>query len=913
MAADPRNPLTGARSFPPRPAGDVGEDARADTPGDALGRPAPGRPGGAADAARADLGDAADLTARSAPDGPQRAADAGHRPRTGAGAPDRARSAADRSRPGRAGDTDTVRGVRPPEGEAVFAGEVGSTGGDRTGDGPAPAWSGPAVPAADTRRPVRARRAADRTESRSPRRSPPHPHDVPADLSRPGTEHAATADELSGHPGDGETQAAPETLAVPDAAVSLDDVPRVLVSHGCWYPSVDPGGRHVAFICDRGGVPQLWEGPVDGDDVHLLDADPDPVTEVAWSPDGRWIAYTTAPGGSEHTRVLCVRPDGTGRRVLAGGEPGTSAYLGCWARDGSALAVTVAEAPARLPPTGAEAGAASTEHSGAIGPGAGAPTPLPPVSGAAETVHPEGWTVRDGRATLLGAPSVPAPPTGHTATVSTAGHATAAAEPGPRTLSAYLVDPDGQAAPVLVASEREAATLRVCDISGDGRLALVRRGPRARREALVVRIRDQRVTCAVPVADGDPWIGAFAPDARTLWLRSDHEREHAALYAIALDPRGGRTGLTVAAQRDGSGLELLTLDRDGRGAVLSWNVRGVSELEVTPLVPGTPLDRTRAVPLPHEVVTRVAATADPDAPVVALSGSLRRPGVWWLPQGAALRTPWSSRDEDVVAPGVHRPVRPVPMRPRARDGLDLGGWYYRAPGRSPREPAPCVLHLHGGPEEQERPVFDPLYHELLGRGLDVFAPDVRGSSGYGRSFVDADLGRGRFAAIEDVADCAAHVVAKGLADPLRLAVMGHSYGGYLVMASLVWHPELFRTGVPVCGMSSFATFFAGTEPWLAQSAAHKYGHPERDRELLHALSPMSRVDALRVPVLAVHGEHDTNVPPGESEQFVRAARERGVDAELLVLRDEGHDFRRSDNRRAFRRAAADWIQRHLTG
>ncbi|WP_398660404.1 prolyl oligopeptidase family serine peptidase [Streptomyces misionensis] len=733
------------------------------------------------------------------------------------------------------------------------------------------------------------------------------------DLPGPGTERAATSDELSGPAGSGEAHAAPETLAVPDAAVSLDDVPRVLVSHGCWYPSVDPGGRRVAFICDRGGVPQLWEGPVDGDDVHLLDAEPDPVTEVAWSPDGRWIAYTTAPGGSEHTRVLCVRPDGTGRRVLAGGEPGSSAYLGCWARDGSALAVTVAEAPARLPPPGAEAGAGSTaEQSGALGPGMGAPSPLPPVSGAAEAVHPEGWTVRDGRATLLGAPSVPAPPTGHVGTVPAAADHEAA-ESAPRTLSAYLVDPDGSAAPVLVASEREAATLRVCDISRDGRLALVRRGPRARREALVVRIRDQWVTCALRVADGDPWIGAFAPDARTLWLRSDHEREHAALYAVALDPRGGRTGLTVAAQRDGSGLELLTLDRDGRGAVLSWNVRGVSELEVTPLAPGTALDRSRAVPLPHEVVTRVAVTADHDAPVAALSGSLRRPGVWWLPQGAALRTPWSSRDEDVVAPGVHRPVRPVPVRPRARDGLGLGGWYYRAPGRSPREAAPCVLHLHGGPEEQERPVFDPLYHELLGRGLDVFAPDVRGSSGYGRSFVDADLGRGRFAAIDDVADCAAHVVVAGLADPLRLAVMGHSYGGYLVMASLVWHPELFRTGVPVCGMSSFATFFAGTEPWLAQSAAHKYGHPERDRELLHALSPMSRIDELRVPVLAVHGEHDTNVPPGESEQFVRAARERGVEAELLVLRDEGHDFRRADNRRAFRRSAADWIQRHLTG
>lgn len=176
----------------------------------------------------------------------------------------------------------------------------------------------------------------------------------------------------------------------------------------------------------------------------------------------------------------------------------------------------------------------------------------------------------------------------------------------------------------------------------------------------------------------------------------------------------------------------------------------------------------------------------------------------------------------------------MPLRCEARDGLVLGGWYYRAPEQDPGRPAPCVIHLHGGPEEQERPVFNPLYHELLGRGLDVFAPDVRGSSGWGRSFVDADLGAGRFAAIDDVADCAAHVVSLGYADPLRLGVMGRSYGGYLTMASLVWHPDLFRAGVAVCGMSDFATFFAGTEPWIAQSAAAKYGHPEHDRELLRS-------------------------------------------------------------------------------
>jgi dipeptidyl aminopeptidase/acylaminoacyl peptidase len=622
---------------------------------------------------------------------------------------------------------------------------------------------------------------------------------------------------------------------------------------------------------------------------------------VSWSPDGRWIAYTAAPGGGELTRVLCVRPDGSGRHLLAGGEPDTSARLGCWQHDGSAVAVTVTEsAPPGRPP--------------ATRPAPEAPGP----PGASRAGHRAG---RDGRAVLLDPGGVRRVPEG-----AVDGERTPSAEePEPRTLSAYLIDPEGVAAPVLLVSERGAANQRVCDLSRDGGLALVYRGPRGRREALVVRTGDGTVTCALPVADGDPWVGGFSPDAGTLWLRSDGGRERAALVAAHLDPRGRLTGTTVAAERPDCDLELLALGRDGRRAVLAWNVRGVSELETAGLTAavspdggpaGAPSPRpasagaARTVGLPHEVVTRIAPTAYPDGPVVALSGSRRHPGVWWLPHGLPLRTPWSSHEEDAFPEG-RTPVQPMPVSPVARDGLVLGGWYYRAPGRSPGEPAPCVLHLHGGPEEQERPVLEPLYLELLGRGLDVFAPDVRGSSGHGRSFVDADLGAGRFDAINDVADCAAHVMVRGLADPRRMAVMGRSYGGYLVMASLVWHPDLFRTGVAVCGMSDFTTFFAGTEPWIAQSAAHKYGHPEHDRELLRALSPMSRIDALRVPVLTVHGEHDTNVPPGESEQFVRAARERGLEAECLLLRQEGHDFRRSDNRRLFRRTAADWLERHL--
>ncbi|MFI5877326.1 S9 family peptidase [Streptomyces sp. NPDC051445] len=716
----------------------------------------------------------------------------------------------------------------------------------------------------------------------------------PSVVTRTGTAGAPVAPAApEGRPAEGRgaaPAAAPAPVLLPEASGPRDAVTR-LRSHGCWYPSASADGTEAAFICDRGGVPQLWAGPVDGDEVHLLDSLPDPVKEVSWSPDGRWIAYTTAPGGGEHTRVMCVRPDGTGRRILAGADPGHTAYLGCWAHDGSAVAVTLAAPPARPLTDGA-------------GPA------------RADTVPPVNWADRGGRATLLG--GIPYE------SVKTAGRAVTSVDalapevPSVRSdggLSAYLIDPDGPASPVLLATETHAATLRVCDISRDGRLVLLRRGPRGRREAVVRRTADSATTCTLPVADGDPWIGRFSPDGRTLWLRSDADREYAALVAVALGADGRPHGRSVVTERQDSDLDLLAFSRDGHTAALSWNERGASRLELAEIPPARraphgPLPTTH-VRLPHEVVTRVEA-AGPRGLLSALSGSQRRPGIWSASDGVSLRrTPWSSRDEDAVGPG-RPPVRPVLLRLTARDGLPLSGWYYRAPGRPPGAPAPCVIHLHGGPEEQERPIFSPLYHELTGRGLDVFAPDVRGSSGHGRSFVDADLGAGRFAALDDVADCAAHAVAAGPADPTRLAVMGRSYGGYLTFASLVHHPDLFRTGVAVCGMSDFATFFAGTEPWLAESAAHKYGHPERDRELLRALSPMTRIDALRVPVLAVHGEHDTNVPPGESEQFVRAARDRGIPAELLTLRDEGHDFLRADNRRLFRRAAADWLQRHLT-
>jgi dipeptidyl aminopeptidase/acylaminoacyl peptidase len=246
---------------------------------------------------------------------------------------------------------------------------------------------------------------------------------------------------------------------------------------------------------------------------------------------------------------------------------------------------------------------------------------------------------------------------------------------------------------------------------------------------------------------------------------------------------------------------------------------------------------------------------------------------------------------------------------RARDGLTLSGWLYRPAGALGA--VPTLVWLHGGPEAQERPTFNPLYQALLSYGVAVFAPNVRGSSGFGRRFVNADVHHRRFAAIDDVADVVGYLVDAGLADPSSIGCGGRSYGGYLTVAAMVKYPTLFRVGVDVCGITNFETFFAHTEPWIAAAAVSKYGDPRRDAELLRELSPIHRIGQLRAPLLVVHGAHDSNVPPIEAEQLVAALRDRGASPGYLVLLEEGHEILGAHDRAVFVREVVHWLIRHL--
>ena len=159
---------------------------------------------------------------------------------------------------------------------------------------------------------------------------------------------------------------------------------------------------------------------------------------------------------------------------------------------------------------------------------------------------------------------------------------------------------------------------------------------------------------------------------------------------------------------------------------------------------------------------------------------------------------------------------------------------------------------------------------------------MRGSSGFGKRFVNLDNGALRVNAIQDIASTAHFLIDSGLAGPGRIGIMGGSYGGYMTMAGLSEFPALFAAGVNIYGLVNFKTFFEQTEPWMAAISKIEYGDPETEGDLLRALSPINKLDRVTAPVLVLHGANDTNVPVHEAEQVVESLRQRGVPVEYIL-------------------------------
>jgi dipeptidyl aminopeptidase/acylaminoacyl peptidase len=224
-----------------------------------------------------------------------------------------------------------------------------------------------------------------------------------------------------------------------------------------------------------------------------------------------------------------------------------------------------------------------------------------------------------------------------------------------------------------------------------------------------------------------------------------------------------------------------------------------------------------------------------------------------------------------------------------------------------------VFWFHGGPESEERPRFNSLYQAMLAGGTAIFAPNVRGSAGFGKRFVNLDNRALRFDGIRDIKSCVGYVVQQGLADEKRIGIMGASYGGYMTMAGLTEYPELFAAGADLFGVVNFETFFKHTEPWMASISKTEYGDPEKEADLLRRLSPIHKLERVLAPTLVIHGANDTNVPVVEADQVVDNLKKRNIPVEYLLFPDEGHGIRKTSNRIRAITAIVRWFDKYLKG
>lgn len=258
----------------------------------------------------------------------------------------------------------------------------------------------------------------------------------------------------------------------------------------------------------------------------------------------------------------------------------------------------------------------------------------------------------------------------------------------------------------------------------------------------------------------------------------------------------------------------------------------------------------------------------------------------------------------------------LPVDYTTRDGLHIEAYLTLPDGLKLDEARnlPVVVNPHGGPWARDTWGFSSEVQFLANRGYAVFQMNYRGSTGYGRRFLEASYKQWGLRMQDDITDGVKWLIGQGIADPARIAIYGGSYGGYATLAGLCFTPELYACGIDYVGVSNLFTFMQTIPPYwrpMLEMMYEQVGNPETDREQLAATSPALHAENIRVPLLIAQGANDPRVNKAESDQMVEALRQRGITVEYMVKDNEGHGFHNQENRFDFYRAVEKFLQAHL--
>jgi dipeptidyl aminopeptidase/acylaminoacyl peptidase len=435
--------------------------------------------------------------------------------------------------------------------------------------------------------------------------------------------------------------------------------------------------------------------------------------------------------------------------------------------------------------------------------------------------------------------------------------------------------------------------------SPDGRFVSVSLpGPRPLDDdLLLVEVASGEVTNPLPHPDEAAQVGPPAwVDATTFYASSNAGRDFAAIVQYKLN---AGVSLTVPGTGEGGDGQVFS-SPDGASLVVTTNHDGASQVRIF-----DPSDWSagEAVPFPEPgVLTDYSipgpVLSDDGQRLFFTLSTPRAPESVWVYERHTGQARRLTNVPCEVAPD--RLVTPEHAVIESFDGEQVPLFVFRQPHRDGR----VVVQIHGGPESQARPVFDPVVQGLVAAGYTVVVPNVRGSTGYGKRYAALDDTTRRLDSVRDLAAIHAWIAKSGLGAD-KAALWGGSYGGYMVLAGLAFQPDLWAAGVDVVGVSDLATFLENTSDYRRAHREHEYGSLVHDRDFLEAASPLRHAGDIRAPLFVIHGRNDPRVPVSETEQLVAKLRDHKVRYELLIYEDEGHGLARLSNKLdAYPRAVA---------
>lgn len=635
-------------------------------------------------------------------------------------------------------------------------------------------------------------------------------------------------------------------------------IERYLNIRSASSPSLSPRGDRVAFLTNITGTAQVWIVGAQGGWPEQMTFYADKVDSVAWSPDGAGLVFTKSRGGDENAQLFWISADGSEIRALTN-APDVRHNFGSWSHDGRK------------------------------------------ISYASNKRDPDFFDI-------------------YVMDVAAGREEMVYQQNGSNRAVAWSHD-DRQ---LIVTHDNEQLSLD--------------------NDLYLLDIATKQATLLTP-HEGASQFGHvhFTRDNRSVILGTNDKRE---FYSLArMDLQSKKIEILDDTRWDVKALEL---SNDGAMLAYSLSRDGYAELLVREISPAGVLSpKSEPVALPSKgVINQPKFSRDNRKLAFVFDGSRFNPDIW-IYETAPRKLSQVTHSSRAGIPQSSF-VEPELIRYKTFDGREIPAWYYRPQaaalplvggaganlsvstgGNASASAAvstgnvtlsvsagrtgglPVIVSVHGGPEGQEQPDFDIIYQYFLSRGYAILATNVRGSTGYGKTFTHLDDVRKREDSVKDLAAAVEWLKAQGGADPRRIAVMGGSYGGYMTLAAITLYPELWAAAVNTVGIANFESFLKNTKGYRRKLREVEYGSLERDLDFLRSISPIYKVDRIRTPLMVIQGKNDPRVPYTEAEQIVKALRERNAPVEYKLFEDEGHGIAKLSNRLIVYPLMADFLDRYM--